>query len=419
MKNKNTNRVRLSMIVSFLLIFMIACTPESPPLSPNDLTPTVTVTETPTPTMEPSVSATPTPTEEVTPVVTDEPTPMVTDELTPTPTEEVTPSVTEEPTPTVTATPTPEPTATPIPTNTPVPTNTPTPTTKPATPTPVPTKEPTKAPTNTPVPTKAPTSTPKPTNTPTPKPTQKPTNTPTPVPTKAPEQPTTVWIARNNTDLYDINSGVVMTVVGTIAKGTQVTRVRTNVTDASNKVDWLDEITYNGNHYLLWDSDLSTTKVEGKWSEPRERKDMSQLLMNKVNAYRESKGIRKFEDPFVYDDTSNPGMGPYLYNNALRVAKRCCLEHTANHEGGQIGAGWYSTGQKTPRSAEEVANELFNNWKNSPGHNGNMLQQIDMVHDVDVALMVVVEYYDGSNYQYCAIMGMSAVNKQNLPEGLQ
>ena len=271
------------------------------------------------------------------------------------------------------------------------------------------------------MPTKAPTSTPKPTNTPTPKPTQKPTNTPTPVPTKAPEQPTTVWINGNEVKLFDTKliDGALLNKVGTIEKGTQVTRVITNVDGSANESDWIDEIVYNGKHYWVWHDNLSTTKVEGKWSEPRERKDMETLLMNKVNAYRESKGIRKWEDPYVYDDTSNPGMGPRMYSNALRVAKKCCLEHTADHEGSQIGAGWYSTGQGNPRSAEEVANELFNNWKNSPGHNGNMLMRFDAEHDVDVALMVVVEYYDGSNYQYCAIMGMSAVNKQNLAGGLQ
>ena len=85
-----------------------------------------------------------------------------------------------------------------------------------------------------------------------------------------------------------------------------------------------------------------------------------------------------------------------------------CMEHTADHEGGQIGAGWYSTGQKTPRGAEEVANELFNNWKNSPGHNGCMLRDLSSSNLLDVAVMVVVEYYDGSNYQYCAIMSYSA-----------
>ena len=380
MKNKNTNRVRLSMLVSFLLIFMTACTPESPPLNPTDLTPTVAVTSSPTPTTEPSISATPTPTEEVTPVVTEEPTPTVTEEPTPVPTDEPTPSVTEEPTPTVTATPTPEPTATPIPTNTPVPTNTPTP-----------------------------------------KPTQKPTNTPTPVPTKAPEQPTTVWIANMNVSVYKPEmKDYMLTPVCGIDKGTEVTRVITDVTKQKDMGTWLDEIVWNGTHYWVWHSDLSTTKVEGKWSEPRERKDMSQLLMNKVNTYRESKGIRKLEDPYVYDDTTNPGMGQRMYSNALRVAKRCCLEQSANHEGSQIGAGWYSTGQKTPRSAEEVANELFNNWKKSPAHNGNMLTDSFKDHgSIDVGCMVVVEYYDGNNYQYCAILGMSAVYKDYLPKELQ
>lgn len=396
MYNQNTEKVTPTSVPTEVVTLTPTLTEEVSV----SVTPTHEPTEEPTPTateeVTPTVTEEPTPTDEVTPVVTEEPTPMVTEEPTPVPTDEPTPSVTEEPTPTVTATPTPEPTATPIPTNTPVPTNTPTPTQQPATPTPVPTK----APTSTPNPTQKPTNTPTPTN--------------TPVPTKAPE-PTTMWVQRSSLEVYKADT--TFTQIDTLEKGTQVIVLNPNV--LNRDANYVAEIQYNGGKAYVQYSGLSATKVEPKWTEPRERKDMSQLLMNKVNDYRESKGIRKYEDPYVYDDVSDPGMGPYLYNNALRVAKRCCLEQSANHEGGQIGAGWYSTGQKTPRSAEEVANELFNNWRNSPAHNGNMLEQIDKGYYVDVSVMVVVEYYDGNSYLYCAIMGSSAVAISNLPEGLQ
>lgn len=357
--------------------------------------PTEVVTRTPTPTEEVSVSVAPTPepTEEPTPTVTEEVTPTVTEE--PTPTDEVTPTEV----PTEMPTPTPEPTATPTVTPSPVPTVTNTPT---------PTKA---APTNTPTPTQKPaTPTPKPA-TPTPVP---PTPTNTPVPTKVPE-PSTMWVQRSSLEVYKADT--TFTQIGSLEKGTQITVLNPNV--LNRDTNYVAEIQYNGGTAYVQYSGLSDSKVEPKWSEPRERKDISQLLMNKVNSYRESKGIRKFESPYTYYETQKKGLGDLLYSEGVRVAKKCCLEQSANHEGGQIGAGWYSTGCPNPRGAEEVANELFNNWKNSGGHNANMLTDSSDLDCVDVAVMTVMEYYDGNNYQYCAIMSFSAVYRPYLPEGLQ
>ena len=300
---------------------------------------------------------------------------MVTQELTPTgevifvATVTVTPeNVTEtpitEPSPIVTPTGPPSPTVQPLDTPTPTVTLTVTPTPT-ATPTVMSTATPTVAPVSTATPTATPTATATPTVRPTatptatPKPTGTPTSTPKPTPTVTPSP----------------------------------TPTSTPVPTAT------------------------PTPIPEAWKEPKERKDIEELLMAKVNAYRENRGIRKFENGFVYDDTANPGMGEYLEEKGLRVARKCCLEHSASHEGGQIGTGIYY--YPWQMSAEKAAEELYDNWYKSEAHNKNMLTDHSGVECVDVAAMTVVEYFDGEDWHYCAIMTSSCVPKENLSEGLK
>ena len=269
---------------------------------------------------------------------------------------------------------TPDPSPTPIPTATPKPAVTDTPTPEPTEePTPTPTEEvrptetvtPTQSPTNTP--TVMPTASPKPTATHTVKPTATPSVTPKPTntPTEAPTP--------------------------TVMPTSTPTPVPTN----------------------------TPTPTPAAWAEPKERKDIADLLMAKVQAYRESQGIRRFESGYVYDDTTNPGMGDYLTSKGIRVAKKCCLEHSAKHEGGQIGTGvYFYPWQVTDIWLEPMAEDLYQNWYKSAPHNKNMLHT-DAPEGVDVAAMTVVEYFDGEYWHYCAIMTVSSVPKEYLPEGLE
>ena len=280
--------------------------------------------------------------------------------VTVTPEPSLTPIPTPTPEPTVTDTPTPEPTEEPSPTLTEEPTPTPTEEAKPTemvTPTQIPMNTPTVMPTASPKPTATPTAKPTATPTVTPKPTDTPTEAPTPTVT-----PTSI-----------------------------PTPVPTN----------------------------TPTPTPAAWTEPKERKDIADLLMAKVQAYRESQGIRRFESGYVYDDTTNPGMGDYLTSKGLRVAKKCCLEHSAKHEGGQIGTGvYFYPWQVTDIWLEPMAEDLYQNWYKSAPHNKNMLHT-DAPEGVDVAAMTVVEYFDGEYWHYCAIMTVSSVPKEYLPEGLE
>jgi len=143
--------------------------------------------------------------------------------------------------------------------------------------------------------------------------------------------------------------------------------------------------------------------------------------MAKVNAYRVSQGLRKWEDPFVYHEKDDPELGDWLTAKGLRVAKKCCLEHSSKHEGYQIGTGiYFYPWQVTDIRKEEFVQDLFDNWYNSPAHNKNMLYDGGGEDDwIGVAVMYVVEYFDGEDWHYCAIMTLTFVPKLNLPEGLE
>ncbi len=373
-------------------------------------TPTEIALTTETPTLPPSVTPTPEPSPTETPVPTNSPTPTPTEEVTPSPTEEVTP--TEEPTP--------EPTEEPTPTEEPLPTDSPTPVPT-NTATPVPTKEPTKVPTNT--------ATPVPTKEPTKEPTKVPTNTPTNAPTPTQEvieNPITMWVAVDDFAVYDKdvyfssephklqkidNQGK--------KRGDTVVVIRRNVNGASSEQSYIDEVQWGSGTALVRENHLSKTKIEPVWAEPRERTDIENALARLIDNYRAQNGIRKVENPYIYYELDNPGIGDYLTSKALRVAKQCCMEGTANHEGGQIGTGIYGNTHATPMNAEECANALFQNWYNSPAHRANLLDNKDADTLVLVGTVKVVEWYNGYGYQYCAIQGISYVEKAKLPDGLE
>ena len=96
------------------------------------------------------------------------------------------------------------------------------------------------------------------------------------------------------------------------------------------------------------------------------------------------------------------------------------MEKSANHEGGQIGAGYYTaSGFSDKPSAETVASTLYNAWYNSPAHNANMLTDNSTYDGVDVGVMTVVEWYDGGHWNYCGILTHSSVYCGDLPEGLK
>ena len=201
--------------------------------------------------------------------------------------------------------------------------------------------------------------------------------------------------------------------------GDKVTVVKSNFNGAPDGQDCLMEIKWGSGTALMWKSELSKSYVEPVWPEPRERTDVAQLLMEKVNAYRAQNGIRKVENPYVYYEVDNPGIGDYLTSKALRVAKKCCLEGTSNHEGGQIGTGIYG-GYSSPANASEIAQRLFDNWYNSPAHRANLLDGGGQEQEwVTVGVVEVVEWYNGNSYQYCAIQGISYVEKAKLPDGLE
>lgn len=148
------------------------------------------------------------------------------------------------------------------------------------------------------------------------------------------------------------------------------------------------------------------------WDEPWEdavcRDDIAAALMAKVNAYRVSKGVPAYENPYDYSESA----GDFIFNAAHRVAKANALlgsKSQSKHEASQIGTGivyWRSS--TDAEVVREIAGELFTTWYNSKAHNANMLY--DSSPSINVAVMAVYEYYDGIFYYYAAIMGNSALS---------
>ena len=234
-----------------------------------------------------------------------------------------------------------------------------------------------------------------------------------------------MWIATQSPELFkpEYNAVIMTPIEGHgLKKGDTVTVLRRNIYGASNRNDYIDEIEYGSGTAFMWDTELSETFVEGKWSEPRERTDIEELLMAKVQAYRKSKGVRQLEDPHMYYEVNGdseyvgPNLAANMKTHGLRVAKKSCLESSADHEGNQIGSGWY--GPQNRPSASEVAAVLYQNWYDSPGHNANMLTP-GYEGWVVTGVMTVVEYYDGNKWNYCAIMTTQEILKDRLPSGLE
>lgn len=111
-------------------------------------------------------------------------------------------------------------------------------------------------------------------------------------------------------------------------------------------------------------------------------------------------------------------MGDYLTGKGRRVCKDLVVNWGKMHESGQISTGDLG-GLTDDRSAAQIAKAMFQNWYNSPAHNRNMLTDSSQYGGVDVAVMHVYEYFDGGWRYYQAVMTVSAVPQNCLPEGLK
>ena len=280
------------------------------------------------------------------------------------------------------------------------------------TPEPSPTLIPTDMLTTTP--TEAVTATPEPTitDTPTPEPTEEPTEEPSPIPTEEVKPTDTVTLTQIPT-----NTPTIMPIAS--PKPTATPTVTPKLTNTPTEAP---TPTVTPTNTPSPTPTNTPTPVPVAWEEPKERKDIADLLMAKVQAYRESNGVPKFKSPYVYYDVNAPGLGERLNEKGLRVAKKCCLEHSANHEGYQIATGIYGYPWRVKEGweAEDIAKQLFDAWYNSPAHNKNMLNDhFAQTQEVDVGVMHVVEYFDGEWWHYCAVMTISCVYYEYLPEGLE
>ena len=263
-----------------------------------------------------------------------------------------------------------------------------------------------------------PTMTPKPTDTVIPEPTV--TETPTPEPTEEPSPTPTEEV--KPTDMVTPTQIPTNTPTVTPTVSPKPTATPTATPIPTNTPTPSPEPTATPTDTPSPTPSNTPTPAPVAWTEPKERKDIADLLMAKVQAYRESNGVPKFKNPYVYYDVNAPGLGDRLNEKGLRVAKKCCMEHSANHEGFQIATGIYGYPWRVKEGweAEDIAKQLFDAWYNSPAHNKNMLNDhFAQTQEVDVGVMHVVEYFDGEWWHYCAVMTISCVYYEYLPEGLE
>lgn len=241
--------------------------------------------------------------------------------------------------------------------------------------------------------------------------------------------------------VYSKGSDYFLDEIDTIKKGTKVQVIEKDVNKSGYLNDYLDKIVWDGGTGLVWHSNLSPEYVEPKWDEPRERKDLEEILMKKVNDFRESEGYGRWQDPFPYtvdyvytrggveNAPDGTNLGEYLAEKGLRVAKKSCLEQAATHEDFEIGVGYYTSGldqRLEGMTEEELCEELFQGWYNSPPHKADMKWHRVVIefgesgtevrrYDADltyVAVMTVVEYYTGGDWWYCAIMSFAEIENK-------
>lgn len=258
-----------------------------------------------------------------------------------------------------------------------------------------------------------------------------------PIPSR--NEPVTFWVRAKEMGVYDPNT---REEIGTLEKGATVQVVEKDVYKDGYLYNYFDRILWNGGTAVVFKDNLSSVYVEPKWDAPRERKDLEEILMNKVNDFRESSGYGRWGNPYNYlvdnvyarggveDAPDGTNLGDYLAAKGFRVACRECLKQSALHDDYQIGAGYYSSGldqRLGGRTEEELCEEWFQGWYNSPGHRGDMKWHVVVIetdiygneiksYDADyldyVALMTVVEYYNGGDWWYCAIMSFAEIEKK-------
>lgn len=147
-----------------------------------------------------------------------------------------------------------------------------------------------------------------------------------------------------------------------------------------------------------------------------------------MNAFRASYGLRKYEDPFVYDLLERPGLGTRLTEQGDRVCKDLVLNWGKMHESNQISAGTVD-GRYGDIDTKTLADYLFKLWETSKkGHRENMLDGLNEKDGlgnpiewdgVYVSVMDVYQYWDGHDLYTQAVMTTSLVGFGEVSEELR
>ena len=98
-----------------------------------------------------------------------------------------------------------------------------------------------------------------------------------------------MWVCNDGAAVYsgagfnDVGLEVLTGKLGELKLGDKVTVLRVNALNRSEVENYVSEIEYNGGKGLVAYNNLSSSYVEPKWAEPRERKDLEEIQIGRAH----------------------------------------------------------------------------------------------------------------------------------------
>lgn len=123
-------------------------------------------------------------------------------------------------------------------------------------------------------------------------------------------------------------------------------------------------------------------------------------MLNKINAYRASKGTKAFTEnglatqlsdikvqdmcEYGYFDHTNPNTGTPVDSKWDEVLPDANDMLDASLENIYQSSAWNSNGKYTEKDVDAIVNDVFDAWKNSPIHNATMLSSTDLNFGISI-----------------------------------
>ncbi|MDU5651352.1 MAG: DUF5011 domain-containing protein, partial [Clostridium perfringens] len=123
-------------------------------------------------------------------------------------------------------------------------------------------------------------------------------------------------------------------------------------------------------------------------------------MLNKINAYRASKGTKAFTEnglatqlsdikvqdmsEYGYFDHTNPNTGTAVDSKWDKVLPDANVMIDSSLENIYQSSAWNSNSKYTEKDVDAIVNDVFDAWKNSPIHNATMLSSTDLNFGISI-----------------------------------